>query len=325
MESPPNRPFIVAGESTAEALSLACLLCSGAGSPTDVSGVGALVFDTPDSLQRFHASKSAPRIAIIHTAEVERQISDLYQSCHCIIARPTHDIATNPDIRLGLPSASVFDKALKKVGICSEQIDLLARQTGRSPTVLRRRLSNIPAIREPAWSRDHQIARKLMPAAFVGTWRKDSAADRSVLQTLAGAEDYDEVERAVLELHAQIESPLWSTGEFRGVTSRIDALFGIARFVTKGDIERFLAVASTVLGEQDPAVELPEHERWTAGIQGKVRARSEVLRQGIRDTLVLMAIYGNDLFQSRIGGEFEMRTSLLIKELLTPLTLQGLL
>lgn len=51
--------------------------------------------------------------------------------------------------------------------------------------------------------------------------------------------------------------------------SKIDSLFAIASTVTKADLDRFLDVARTVLGEDDPALDLPEEDRWAATMYGK--------------------------------------------------------
>ena len=128
-----------------------------------------------------------------------------------------------------------------------------------------------------------------------------------------------------MELLNLPDSPLWSAGEYRGVVSRIDALFGIARFVTGPYLDTFFSVAEEVLSEPDPALDLPEDERWAAAVHGKVRVHSATLREGIRQTLVLLAIHGDTLFRNRLGGDLEVRVSSLIRRLLTPLTLDKLL
>ena len=325
LDAPPTRPFIISGDSPDEALAFACHLVHETKSAAGNSGTSALVFDTPEAMQRFRASSTIPRIVIVHNAEVEREIGDLYRRCHCIIVRPANDVEGNPDIRLGLPGWNDFSDALEAMGIPDDRIDRLARESGRSPAVLRRQLSSVPAVRVPNWAGDAQTAQKLLPAALIGAWRNNSPADRKVVRRLARTDDDREVESGVLELLDLPGSPLWSTGEYRGVVSRIDALFGIARIVTGADLEDFFSAAEEVLSEPDPALDLPEDERWAAAVHGKVRDHSAALREGIRQTLVLLAIHGDTLFRSRVGGDLEARVSSLIHRLLTPLTLEELL
>ena len=54
-----------------------------------------------------------------------------------------------------------------------------------------------------------------------------------------------------------------------------------------------------LLGEHDPRFELPADERWMAGLHGKVRACSSLLREGLADTLALMAARSGN---SPVGG-----------------------
>ncbi len=80
-----------------------------------------------------------------------------------------------------------------------------------------------------------------------------------------------------------------------------------------------------MLSESDPALELPEDDRWAAALYGKKRDHSGALREGICETLVILSVHGNNLFQSRLGIDAEGRVAVLIRKLLTPLTLEKLL
>ncbi len=97
-------------------------------------------------------------------------------------------------------------------------------------------------------------------------------------------------------------------------------MFAIRKQISQRDIERFLEVSELVLSEDDPALDLPEDERWMANIHGKKREISGPLRQGISETLVLLAVYSRELFQDKLGFEPAHRVSGLVRRLLTPLT-----
>ena len=79
------------------------------------------------------------------------------------------------------------------------------------------------------------------------------------------------------------------------------------------------------MSEADPALELPEDDRWAAGIYGKVRDHSAALREGICETLVILSVHGNNLFKDRLGIDVDGRVGGLIERLLTPLTLDKLM
>ncbi|MEB1592040.1 hypothetical protein VDQ60_21455, partial [Xanthomonas campestris pv. campestris] len=86
-----------------------------------------------------------------------------------------------------------------------------------------------------------------------------------------------------------------------------------------GDLNHFFDIAKSVLGEDDPALDLPEKERWAATIHGKKREFSSALREGISETLVLLAVHGKHLFGKRLGFDGELAAGRLVGELLEPL------
>ena len=325
LAEPPKRPFVVTADSRDEALAFLSCLFRSVKADTDKSGTGALVFDTPEAMHRFRTCNAALGIAVVHDAKVEREIGDLHRRCHCAIVRLGNDVYAEPDIRLALPGSEELSAALKSMGLSEDRSQMLVRDSGRSRTVLRRRLSTIPAVRAPTWARHAENAQKLLPAALVGAWHKASSADREVVRLLAREGDDHNVEAGIAALLALEDSPLWSVGEYRGVVSRIDALFGVREFVAGPDLDSFFFVAECVLSETDPALDLPEHERGAANVYGKVRDHSAALRRGIRETLVLLSVHGDTLLRNRLGVDLEVRISSLIRRLLTPLTIDKLL
>ena len=210
------------------------------------------------------------------------------------------------------------------MGIDKGDIDRLAQESGRSPTILRRRLSKNAAIKTPAWAGDDDIAKTLVPLALIGAWHAESEADREVVSYVA-EQKYEAIENNVARLLRFDDSPVWSAGRYRGVASKIDALFAIARMVTSADLERYFLAAENVLSESDPALELPEEKRWAAALYDKTRDHSGALREGICETLVILSVRGNDLFQDRLGIDVESQVAVLIRKLLTPLTIEKLL
>ena len=144
------------------------------------------------------------------------------------------------------------------------------------------------------------------------------------MSTLAGT-PYQEIEESVASLLQFNDSPVWSIGQHRGVASKIDALFAVSKQVTEGKLRKFFGVAECVLSESDPALDLSEDQRWAAGLYGKVRNHSTALREGICETLVILSVHGNNLFQDRLGIDIEAHVGFLIRKLLTPLTIDKLL
>ena len=57
---------------------------------------------------------------------------------------------------------------------------------------------------------------------------------------------------------------------------------------------------------------------WAAAIHGKKREFSSALREGISETLVLLAVHGKHLFGKRLGFDGELAAARLVGELLEP-------
>ncbi|WP_075620382.1 HigA family addiction module antitoxin [Paenisporosarcina indica] len=320
INKPSSRPFVVAADSRGEALAfLSCLF-----EEEEFRHLKDLsaIFTSPETLRTLVAS-SVPFIPIVHSEDTERELLDAHHRLHCIIFRPRNAVDVEADIKLDLLSHDSFKEVLTSMGI-EQEVDRLARESGYSPTILRRRLSKNAAIRMPVWSGDDNTARNLIPMVLIGAWHSETEADREIISKVANR-NYDTVEAEIARFLRFDDSPVWSVGHIRGVASKLDALFAIERLVTSADLEQFMAAAEYVLSESDPALELPEKDRWAAALYNKTRNHSNALRTGICETLVILSVHGNNLFQSRLGIDIESRVALLVRKLLTPLTLEKLL
>ena len=322
LEKSSEEPFVVAADSRDEALAfLSCLFRDSTIAPR--SRDLAAVFKSAETLRTLAAS-SSPFIPIVYTGQAEHELAAVCRRFHCIIVRPRNAIDRKPDIALDLLNHDAFRKALAEMGIEDDSIERLARESGRSPTILRRRLSKFEAIRKPQWAGDAENARSLIPMMLVGAWRAESKADREIVSALADR-SYQEIEENLAVLLSLPDSPVWSIGQHRGVASKIDALFAVNKQVTEGNLSKFFQLSECVLSESDPALDLPADQRPAAALYNKVRKHSTTLREGICETLVILSVHGNNLFQGRLGIDVEAHVGFLIQKLLTPLTIEKLL
>ena len=314
----PGRPFIIASDSREEAL--AFLRCFAQSGKSGIPGLShrTIVFDTPEALESLDSECRLLIVAVTSTREAEARIGGLYRRCHCVIIRPPNSVYDDPDIVLDRLHFLDFHKALESMGYAYDEIERLARESGCSLTILRRRLSNIPEVKTPSWAGDGKIARKLIPAAMVGAWHIASPGDREVVRRLARTNDDATVEYNGAVLLNLEDAPLWSAGKYRGVVSRIDALFGIAPFVTKTDLENFLAIAKDVLCKNETSANSTPESVLAAKAPKNAPSHSDALRSGIRETLILLAVFGNQLFHKRLGFDAETEVPAFVKELLSP-------
>src|SRR5580692_780210 len=313
----PTRPFVVSANSTEEALAfVSCALDAVSFLPNEYCD-RAVVLQSVDALKKA-TTASSRFIAIIASREVELALAGLHKTQHTIIIRTRNAVEGQPDIALDLVDDKTFRSALIGMGIADEDVPRYARESGQSPTVLRRRLSQVPEIKSPPWSENTALAKKLTPLVFVGALKADTRADKEIHSLLSG-NSYDAVEESVAELLRSDQPPVWSIDAHRGLLSKVDVLFGIHQVITRADLERFFFTAGYVLSEKDPALQLPEDKRWAANLYGKSRDHSSVLREGLCETLVLLAVHGNELFQNRLGLNIRANVDAIVRNLLTPL------
>jgi len=282
------------------------------------------IFTEPGALSKL-AVKGASFIPVVASPAVEKELAPHKRDLRSIVVYPRNLTSAEADIVLEPLSHEGFEKALTAMGLERDAINRLARESARSPTVLRRRLSpELAAVRTPAWASDARLSESLIPLVFAGSWKANNEADQRILSFLAGDAPYQQLERDIAVLLQLDDAPVWSIGAFRGVVSSIDTLFAVARNITKADIDRFYKAAERVLSEGDPSHDLPEEERWAADIHGKTRQISGALRRGLGETLILLAVHGDMLMRPRLGVDIEGGVRRLVRDLLTPLTPRSL-
>ncbi|MGA3682481.1 hypothetical protein [Pseudomonas graminis] len=321
----PTRPLLITADSVEEALAFVSQLFGKLGG-MELSAYReqVVIVDKADSFPRLAAEKS-PLIPVVFSREVERELAVYVTQMHSVVVYPRNAVSNEPDIVLEPASQDTFNKALENMGRTRDDISRLSNASGRSLTVLRRKLSTIPAVQVPVWAEDVSLASSLIPFLLVGAWDATNQADKAGLVLLSGSRTFDDLEKEVQSLCQLNDSPVWSIGTFRGVVSKIDLLYAIAGVVTPTDLERYFTLARKVLGEDDPSLDLEEDQRWAASIHGKTREFSNAFRRGISETLVLMAVHGQQLFDSRLGVHTNTEVVRTIRELLpTPLSTRDL-
>lgn len=321
LSKPSVGPILIAADSTEEALAfLAQLLGERGGEELASYRDRVLVFDKPGVFPRLAAAVQT-FIPVVYTREAERELGPYAKSMHSIVVYPRNAATTKPDIVLEPANYATFNKALEEMGKNRDETLRLANASGRSLTVLRRQLSKVLAVQTPEWAANRSTAASLVPFLFVGAWDSCNETDTLGLSLLAGDRSYDDLEKVCQDLIQLNDAPTWSIGTFRGVISKIDLMYAIASAVTANDLKLYFSMARVVLGEDDPALDLPEDKRWAAAIHGKTREFSSAFREGISETLVLLAVHGGHLFKSRLGIDPEVEAVSVVRDLLpTPLT-----
>jgi len=318
----PEDPIRIAADSAEEALAfIAQIFGPAGGDDLEKFRDMVLVFDEPGVLPKL-AQGTKDFIAVTANRDVERELGSLARSMHTILVYPRNATNADPHVVLQPLNHEAFRSSLEGMGYGSDDVTKYSNESGRSLTVLRRRLASVPAVRTPGWAVDHETSTRLVPFLFVGAWNSTNSQDQTALMLLADVDSYEKLEKDCHYLAGLNDAPLWSVGTYRGVVSKIDLIFAIAGAMTSQDLHRYFDMARIVLSEDDPKLDLTEGERWAAAFHGKSREFSSALREGISETLVLLAVHGNQLFRNRLGFDCEFAAMRLVRELLTPLKMR---
>ena len=309
-----DRTLRIASDSILEGLAFIYAMLSGDDPELTAIRNRVVVFSETGPLTEL-VNKSSRFIPVATNREIEVELSETGVRLAGISIVPRTMVHTEANIVLDILSEKAFRKALETMGLNSDKIKQYNDESGRSLTVLRRRLAQNNAIKSPAWSAEKTLACSIFPFMLAGAWKNDNDADRIVLCHLADQKKYAKVERSLGNLLLIDSAPVWSIGSFRGVISKIDVLYAVHRWVTADDLDRFYKVAYRVLSERNPSLDLPEKDRWAASVYGKIRDISTALRKGIADSLVILAMHGKGLFKKGLGVDTQIQATLLVRKL----------
>jgi transcriptional regulator with XRE-family HTH domain len=210
---------------------------------------------------------------------------------HYVLQAYDERLVARGEVRtLARPSREGIAGALTAAGIAEPRAMALARDCARNLTVLRRLIPGAPG-RLPKWA-EEPPPHALLAALLAGGWDEDAEADRARLSEIAD-QPYETVIAALAPYVGEFDSPLQKIGSTWRIASPLDAWFLLAHNLTSTDITRFEAVADAVLGSADPRFDVDPDERWMAAVRGIHRDHSGMLRHGIGQVLILLALWGD--------------------------------
>jgi hypothetical protein len=178
-----------------------------------------------------------------------------------------------------------LNEALKNAGIEEREAAQLAEAAGGNFTVFRRRFPGDVGIARPGWASGVQ-AQELSPLLLAAAWDQNNANDRHALEKLADR-PHSEIEKLAKLLLAVADPPLrrvLSTWEF---VSPQDAWILLHNSLTSSQVDAFESVTVDILGEDDPALNLPATDRFMASARGIRPKYSGSLRRGVAENFAL--------------------------------------
>lgn len=221
--------------------------------------------------------------------------------------------------RLKRPQAFQLSKSLEKsLGLAHGQAEGLANRSRGSLTALRRLIAASPPLARPAWA-EPKVARGLIPFLLTNSWNADQEGDQLVVAQLSGESLASTVDR-LMSWVGQTDPPVRLRGRFWSLNAPLDAWKQLAAYLRDEDLQKFRQIALEVLSEVDPLYDMPISERWLAGIQKKRLSRSEVLRRGLANSLVLAAELGDRGELTNVTFRAQSLVDAVIRDLLNEAT-----
>lgn len=192
-------------------------------------------------------------------------------------------------------SASSMAEGFEKMGLDREQGYELAHRCGRSLTILKRLIPNVPPA-QPEWL---QHVAQLKAAFLAGGWSANVSMDRQLLQELGNYKEYSEFDSVILPTLGFSDPPIDRVADAWQVRAPVDAFFFYGQQLTDGDLARLRDAIIKVfshVGEQPT-----RDEKFTFGYTAPADY-SRWLRDGLALTLLIIAAM-HDAIALHINGK----------------------
>jgi hypothetical protein len=203
------------------------------------------------------------------------------------------DYAANETHALDPLEEKAAAKELEQLGLTPGRALELAMTARRSMMAFRRTIAIHPELQQPAWAKA-AMARVLVPALLAQGWDESHPGDRQAVASIAGS-SYEELKEHLLRWANESDPPIRRIDETWYLVSPEDAWNLLSRYLTRGELERFEAVAVELLGSPDPRFDLPPSD-WAAARALKAKPlQSELLRRNIAEVVAMLATRGEGI------------------------------
>ena len=286
----PEETFTIVADSKDEA---AAFVCAEIEKSPELRGRLIVAGKRIDNLlQQITIGDSPTPIFLFVDKNDAKDIGGMVSQSHVIIADSQGGNANESACRLNRISHEKFIAQLKEMGLSWEVANRRERESGRSLTVLRRRLAKNSALKTPEWVQSEH-SRAMIVAALVGGWRANTrqTADQKIVADMRGGQ-YKDFDREVVRFTGMDDAPIEKIGAIWQVKSRLDALLAVAKDITPSDLDDFFRAAKNVF--------LAEHEVSAYASMFSRPAHSDCLRRGLAESLILLSVYAKSF--SAIGN-----------------------
>lgn len=274
----PAESFLIGAETSEEVLAFAVAAIRSAEPELRKTLESRTLIVRTEAAARFLAMHS--KMIFIATAAAESLVGVLGKN------NPTLSAATGALAKrawtLKRPTASGMVPGFVEMGLDHGQAYELAHRCGRSLTILKRLIKNVP-VADPVWVNQ---AFALKPALLAGGWSSDLPADCDVLKELGGHPTYNALEGVLMPTLGLPDRPIDREADVWQVRAPVDAFFFYGHQLTEEDLSRLRAAIVLVFGKQ-PAQPSRDQKFNLAGAAPSDHSRW--LRDGLAFTLLIIA------------------------------------
>ncbi|MBS1502019.1 MAG: hypothetical protein JST32_08165, partial [Bacteroidetes bacterium] len=180
--------------------------------------------------------------------------------------------------------------ALQDMGLSEDQGRTLSRETGRNITVIRRRMGFEGT--RPEWA-NYSAFIELLPVLLAGKWQDDKLGDQLIISHLAGR-TYDEQLTLFRKWIISGDKPIIYVGVRWQLVSPLDAWTYLGPFLSEQQLKLLRESFLITCGDIKPFLQLEPEQRPWAALYGKLPDFSHGLREGLTQSLILVALYGTN-------------------------------
>lgn len=237
----------------------------------------ALVIDTEEAARFFMGKKN---LIFFLTNKMTEKVGMLADSGPTLIALGNSSLKERVEI-LKRPRIDNLGEAISRMGIEDTKAHNLARECGRSVTILKRR---IPAGDAPKakWSKD---VANLLPAFLAGGWDSSNVLDRKIVSALAGGISYDEYETGLRQYLRDDDPPFDLAQSIWKVRAPVDAFVHVGHLIGRKYLTLLKEAALNVFSQ----FETPSDSDILFNLERQSEKYSNWIRDGLASTFLMIA------------------------------------
>ncbi|NDV43134.1 hypothetical protein [Flagellimonas sediminis] len=246
-----------------------------------------LVVENPETFRQLSESKS--QLILIPKFRIDDvDINAAINKKHKVIIPVSNSFTARRENLIVLPvvKGEVLRKNLETIGINREQADLLAKNSGKDISVLRRSLDF--SSKKPSWL-ETQKPTILIPFLLLSRFDSSVEGDREIIEKFSKT-SFDEYEKKLNEILHYDETPIYNVGKKWRLISHSDSWLYLSKFITQEDLNKFYEIAVEVLSETNPKYDLNPEKRYMASFYNAVPKYSSYLKKGICESLIVLAV-----------------------------------